>query len=288
MTYISKFNSAATALALALSIQVMPVSASSAIWQTEQYRSDKQYTVYCGAALLCDITLEPGERINAGLGSLAQMWDSQEVVAGENPSTAHLVLKPYKAGLRENVIISTNRRIYRLYIVSTTSESPTYVQFLFNQERHIWKSHTQRVATTSDTYQYLRLRAQHHRMGTPQKLSELDRACTSIQQTGWNTDRTPSAFVPRKVCQSTDHTYIAMPMGPMETNDLPIPSANTPDGDRPVEYRYDPKNRVFVIDGTGTDYVLIANTGRHQTRLRIQRNDTQAQPHRRKRHHHGN
>lgn len=271
------------AITFALSLRALPAFSADADWQTAQYHANEQVTIYCGAVLLCDITLEQGEHVNAGLGSLANLWDNQLISEGEHPATTHLVLKPYRAGLRENALVTTNRRIYRLYLVSTNSDHPTYMRFLFTDEERAREHHTQRMREIAAADLQRRWRQQLLRKFVPPPISELDRACASLQQPGWRMDHTPPEFMPRQVCESIDHTFIALPLGATQPIDLPIPFLLTPDGDRPVNYRYDARSRVFVIDGTATDYVLIATSGRHHIRLRIQRIEAQAQRKRRRR-----
>jgi hypothetical protein len=269
-------------IGFSFSLLALPALAADADWQMVEYHANEQVTIYCGAVLLCDVTLEPGEHINAGLGSLAQLWDNQLIYEGEHPATPHLVLKPYRSGLRENVLVTTNHRIYRLYFVSTDSNRPTYMRFLFTDEEHAREHHAQRMREIAVADRQRRMREQRSRKFVPPKISELDQACVSMPQPGWRMDHTPPEFTPRQVCESIDHTFIALPLGATQPTDLPIPFLLTPDGDRPVNYRFDVRSRVFIIDGTATDYVLIATSGRNHIRLRIQRIEVQAQRKRRR------
>jgi hypothetical protein len=60
-----------------------------------------------------------------------------------------------------------------------------------------------------------------------------------------------------------------------QTTDLPVPLMVTNEGDRPVNYRYDANDRVFVIDGTASEYVLVIGSGRKAIRMRVQRIESQ-------------
>jgi len=104
-------------------------------------------------------------------------------------------------------------------------------------------------------------------------IATLEQACSSAAQPSWRMDAAPAEYHPRQVCQSSDHTFIALPLTSTQPSDLPVPLAVTHDGDRPVNYRYDATARVFVLDGTASEYALIATAGRHSIRMRVQRVD---------------
>jgi hypothetical protein len=248
--------------------------AADATWQSVQYHPFRQVSVNCGVALLCEIELQPGERVRDGLGSLVQLWDNHLVYEGANPETPHLVVKPDRPGLRENVVITTSRRVYRLFLISTASESPTYVHFRFDEEEHERDVHLAHMRAQQWAHERAqRIAARPIPRATP--VATLDQACASRPQPVFRTDIEPAQFHPRHVCQSTDHTFIGLPESATQPTDLPVPLAVTADGDRPVNYRYDAASRVFVIDGAAPEYALVAMEGRRAVRVRVQRVDVE-------------
>jgi hypothetical protein len=288
----ARISTAATAFALALSLQATPALADDgADHPSEQFHAGKQNIISCGAFLQCDIQIQPGEQINETGESLLKIFDAKifhDPSGGQE--TRHLAIKPKQPGQRETVFFTTNRRMYHLLIVSTTSKRPTFFMFSYGDEERAKERHARHVREIAETYRIQRYR--HSRKVESSTVSILDQACNSMPQAQWRMDRTPGEFVPRKICQSRDHTYVAMPVGPMQSNDLPVPQLNTSDGDRPVNSHFDERERVFVIDGTAQNYVLKGTRGRKEVRLRIQRDDQPAQPQQqskqgRRRHHHG-
>ncbi|GAC1501973.1 MAG: hypothetical protein NVS1B2_27270 [Vulcanimicrobiaceae bacterium] len=230
-----------------------------AYWRTVQYRTDEQVSVSCAAALLCEIRLQPGEKVRAGFGALSDLWESHLTFSGA-ANEPHLVLKPRDPGLRENVIVTTNRRTYRLFLRSTASATPTYLTFRFDDEERALARHAQRMQA--------REVAVHP---TPRPIVTLEDACAAMPQAGWRMDPNPAMFHPRQICQTPDHTFIALPLTATAPSDLPVPLAASPDGDHPVNYRYDAATRVFAIDGAQNEYALVATAGRNTVRLRVQR-----------------
>lgn len=239
----------------------------AAHWSTVQYHENEQVTIACGVELLCEIDLQPGERVRDGMASLASMWDNHVVFSGDGPTTMqHIIVKPATVGLHENVILTTSRRVYHLFISSTSTTHPTYVAFRFDEDdaarrRHLAHMHANELARAAA--------AAPNPTVTP--IVTVEQACASMKQGAWRIDPTPAEYHPRMICQSDDHTFIALPSTATQPFDLPVPLAVTADGDRPVNYRYDATARVFVLDGTAAEYAMVATQGRHAMRMRMQR-----------------
>ena len=263
----------ALAAAALFAVPLLPARAAGefsefkANWWTVQYHEREQVAIACGVGLLCEIDLQQGERVRDGMGSLAAMWDNHVVFSGDGASsTQHIIVKPAAVGLHENVILTTSRRVYRLLLSSTSTTHPTYMAFRFDEDDAARRRH------------FLRMRANDLArvaamaplpMATP--IVTIEQSCTSMKQSMWRLDPTPAEYHPRLVCQSSDHTFIALPSTATQPSDLPVPIAVTSDGDRPVNYRYDATARVFVLDGTSAEYALVATQGRRSIRMRLQR-----------------
>ena len=112
-----------------LYVAATPAGAADATWRTVQYHAHQEVTIDCAAALLCEIELQPGERVRDVLGSEVPLWEHNLVYSGDRISTPHLSVKPDSAALYENVLLTTTRRTYRLYLNSTKSTSTMHVIF---------------------------------------------------------------------------------------------------------------------------------------------------------------
>ena len=87
-----------------------------------------QPTVTCKAMALCDIALEPGEKLSGDHAlSMADTdrWSAQRIDEGEGESQIqHVVLKPNDdIPLATDLIIGTNRRIYHIHVVSGAKQT---------------------------------------------------------------------------------------------------------------------------------------------------------------------
>lgn len=260
------------ALTLLTAGAAVPARAQSATWRVVEFHADQQVSVDCGVGLLCEIRLQPGERVRGGLGSLVELWDNHLVYDGTSPETPHLVVKPESTGLHENVLITTSRRVYHLFLNSTNSTSPTYLRFVYGDQERAEAHHAARLREIA-----ARRERAARPVPTARPITTIEQACASIRQPKWTADSSPAEFRPRAICESTDHTFVALPLGKTEPTDLPVPFAETADGERPVNYRYDAASRVFTIDGTAPSYVLLATAGKHSVRMRIARVDVRAE-----------
>ncbi len=87
-----------------------------------------QPVVTCKAMALCDIALEPGEKMSGEHAlSMAdpQRWYAHRIDEGEGESQIqHVVLKPNDdLPLATDIIIGTNRRIYHIHVVSGAKQT---------------------------------------------------------------------------------------------------------------------------------------------------------------------
>jgi len=264
-----RLGAACAALLLAGAAHAGPARAQSATWRVVQYHSDQQVSIDCGVGLLCEIRLQAGEHVRGGLGSLVQLWDNHVIYDGTNPETPHLVVKPAMPNLHENVLLTTSKRVYRLFLNSTNSTNPTYVRFAFDDQRRAEAHHASRLLAMARAH----ARAIATPVPTATPVTTVDQACSSMRQAKWTADPGPAEYRPRLVCQSTNHTFVALPQSTTEPTDLPVPYALTRDGDRPVNYRYDAGSRVFTIDGTAPAYALLATAGKRAIRIRLLRDE---------------
>ncbi len=90
------------------------------------------HSIVCAVLELCDISLEPGERIrNAQIGDSAR-WSVDSAVSGSPQGPVqHLVVKPLDSGLRTSLVVTTDRRAYHLRLKSSASEFMPAVRFTY-------------------------------------------------------------------------------------------------------------------------------------------------------------
>lgn len=107
-----------------------------------------------------DIELEPGEVVNSiNLGDTAR-WNVEPAVTGMgSQQIQHVIVKPLDIGLKTNLIISTDRRGYRIELTSTANQYYPHVSFsypekllaAFEAQRMIEKQEKEKQSITTDT-----------------------------------------------------------------------------------------------------------------------------------------
>ena len=96
-----------------------------------EYKPDSLFRVNVQMGYVTDIALKPGESVTyLGAGD-TKRWLIDQASVG---STSHIYIKPLAKGISTNMIINTNQRTYRLYLVSVTSNYTPIVEFSFPDE----------------------------------------------------------------------------------------------------------------------------------------------------------
>lgn len=85
--------------------------------------------IVCAPLHVCDIALSPGEIVNPPLENGDPRWIVNPGISGSGFNrVTHLFIKPTDAGLNSNLIVSTNKRVLSLRLVSRTGAYMPLVQ----------------------------------------------------------------------------------------------------------------------------------------------------------------
>jgi type IV secretion system protein VirB9 len=76
-------------------------------------------TIIAAPMRVCDVELQPGEAVNEIVVGDSARWMVVSGNAGSGPSSAvHLFIKPVDSGLETSAVVTTDRRVYHLRLVS--------------------------------------------------------------------------------------------------------------------------------------------------------------------------
>ncbi len=90
------------------------------------------YRVYTAPGHITDIALEPGEALTAVAAGDTVRWIVGDTTSGKGPARqVHILLKPSAAGLSTNLVITTDRRIYRLEAEATARTAMVAVSWTY-------------------------------------------------------------------------------------------------------------------------------------------------------------
>lgn len=95
------------------------------------YKPDSLFQVNAQTGFVSDIQLKPGEKISyIGAGD-TKRWLIDRAMVG---NSEHIYIKPLAPGIQTNMIINTDARSYRFYLVSVAENYTPIVQFDFPDE----------------------------------------------------------------------------------------------------------------------------------------------------------
>ncbi len=198
--------------------------------------------VVCQPLFVCDIVLDPGETILSMATGDSVRWLLSSATSGPDGDTPHVLVKPTDYDLRTNLIITTNRRVCYVILVSTKHDYQYNARFYYpvGSVAHI-------AATDGSGSAGLRV--------DPARLDY------SYRMHG------ERSFMPIHVMNDGAHTYIEMPVG---IQDMPVVFVIGNDGsDTIVNYRF--RGRSFIVDGVPSRIALVQGSGRGQRRVIIER-----------------
>lgn len=91
--------------------------------------------IVCSPMRLCDIKLQAGEQINAVHAGDTTRWLIEPAIEGNgNTEVQHIIIKPSDVGLETNIIVTTNRRVYHVDLVSSASKNIPKITFTYPEE----------------------------------------------------------------------------------------------------------------------------------------------------------
>jgi P-type conjugative transfer protein TrbG len=93
------------------------------------------YRLYAAPEQVTDITLQPGETLSSVSSGDTVRWVVGDTTSGSGVAKrAHVLVKPFAAGLKTNLVIMTDRRSYHLVLESTDRTSMAAISWTYPQD----------------------------------------------------------------------------------------------------------------------------------------------------------
>ena len=103
--------------------------------QVYPYTAGALYQLYTAPEQVSDIALQPGEGIIAVSAGDTVRWIIGDTVSGSGAAErVHVLVKPIAEGLRTNLVITTDRRVYHLELQSTPETYMASVSWHYPQD----------------------------------------------------------------------------------------------------------------------------------------------------------
>jgi P-type conjugative transfer protein TrbG len=208
------------------------------------------------------ITLENGENVtNVSTGDPLR-WSYSLAYAGTGKDRqAHVMVKPLEANISTNMVITTDKRMYTLKLVSTNSD-----KYLRNVK--FW--YTDEIQQYWDNYNAHAV-GQEGSGSDPQSIIQLPNIHLGQLNFKYKIN-TPFFSSPRwtpiRAFDDGTHSYIEFPAN-IDTGDLPaLFVVNSADGTKEL-VNYHVKKPYFIIDKIFKEAALILGVGHSQTKVSI-------------------
>lgn len=211
-------------------------------------------TILAAPMQVCDVELQVGETVHEIVVGDSARWmvDSGSVGSGAS-AAAHLFIKPVDAGLESSAVITTDRRVYHLRLVSQRSGHTPYVGFLYSESLKQQASWKQAREAKEKEWQSTTVN------GKSVDLSALNFNYEVKGKARWK---------PERVYDDGRQTFIRLPEG-SKSGEMPVLLVRKGKQDVLVNYRV--KDSAMIVDGLFERIALIIGVGGDQEKVEIVR-----------------
>jgi type IV secretion system protein TrbG len=103
--------------------------------QVYPYSEGVVYRLYTAPERVSDIALQPGETLVSVAAGDTARWTVGDTSSGAGAGKrTHILVKPFAPGLRTNLVIATDRRIYHLQLESTPATAMAAISWTYPQD----------------------------------------------------------------------------------------------------------------------------------------------------------
>jgi P-type conjugative transfer protein TrbG len=219
----------------------------------------QQPTIVCSPLNICDLALQPGEKITGNLNIGDPRWRPSPSLSGHpGNQTVHIALKPTDVGLETNLMITTDRRTYHIQLKSDRTRYMPTVSFIYPQAAQAkWAAIKNRQyqdkekATLPENHEYL---------------GNLSFAYAIDGDVSWK---------PLRVYNDGKKTIIDLPKT-LEQKEAPVLMMVTKEGgwfsdDKTAMVNYRVQHDRYIVDAVFDKAILIAGVGEGQQKVTITR-----------------
>lgn len=207
-------------------------------------------TILASPMQVCDVELQAGEKVNEVIVGDSARWMVESGTAG---STTHLFIKPVDAGLETTAVVTTDRRVYHLRLVSQRSGHTPYVGFVYADEMKMRLSEQRNAQEKEKVW----------------NTTTVNGKAVDINSLNFNYNVKGSAsWKPQRVFDDGTKIYIHLPE---KIAEMPVLLAKKGKENVLVNYRTD-KN-TMIVDGIFDELALLLGVGRSREEIRISRRE---------------
>jgi type IV secretion system protein VirB9 len=226
--------------------------------------------VICAPLQVCDVELQPGELVRSVQVGDSVRWSIEPAVTGVPPfEVQHVIVKPADVGLRSSLVVTTNRRTYRMKLTSDRQQYMASVSFAYPQDAQARWTELARPQG-AEKNRPRRSNAVHEQAGTAVRTDVLRALSFNYVLEG---DDPP--WKPVRVYNDGLQTVIEMPFAMRQTEAPTLLIVRAEGGlftsDDVVQVNFHTEGTRYLVDMVFDVADLIAGVGSGQQRVRIRR-----------------
>lgn len=227
----------------------------------EQFAFDSSSQPIIGASPfeLTVITLEPGENVTNVSSGDPGRWSYSMAISGQSKlKQAHIMITPKLPNISTDFVITTDKRMYTLKMVSSMGKFIKDVRFWYPEElQAFWDNYN---ASQNAQESFVDSTSQQPNIALNSINFDYAISCSFFNSPSWK---------PVRVFDDGVHTFIQFPSN-ISSIDLPALFIVNGSSQELVNYRF--KLPYFVVDKIFKEAVLIIGVGTNQTKVTITNN----------------
>lgn len=209
-------------------------------------------TIVAAPMQVCDVELQAGETVHEIVVGDSSRWMVDSGTAGSGPgATAHLFIKPVDSGLESSAVVTTDRRVYHLRLVSQRSGHTPYVGFLYSEglkQQAAWRQARE---------------TKEREWGS----TSVDGKTTDLSALNFNYEvKGKAKWKPERVYDDGQQTFIRLPEK-SASGEMPVLLVRKGKQDVLVNYRV--KDSAMIVDGLFDRIALIIGVGGDQEKVEV-------------------
>jgi type IV secretion system protein TrbG len=219
-----------------------------------------QPSIVCAVLQVCDVELQPGERVNKiHLGNEAR-WTVEPALAGTGANEVeHLIIKPFDSGIETSLIVTTDRRTYYLRLRSHRTLYMPRLAFIYPEDAMAKGEEIRKAQDRNHSRKIL--------PATSKYLGDLD--------FDYLIEGSSTSWKPVRVYNDGVKTIIQMP-STFSQADAPILLVVKKDGgiftdEESVQVNYRLQGNCYIMDTIFEKAILVAGVGSTQDRVTIRK-----------------
>ena len=222
---------------------------------------ERQPILYCKPLRVCDIQLQAGESVfNIALGD-SERWIASKMESGPaDGREPHVIVKPTEFDISTNLVITTDRRVYHVGLISTQEEKGGYfrsVRFYYPQET------VQRWADATASVR------EGVRKDREREVARLPLVNPEGLHFGYRIEGDRVPWRPVQAFDDGTRVFIQMPDA-MRVTEAPAVFVRA-DGQDQALVNYRLRGRYFVVDKLFSQAVMVLGVGGNQKRITVTR-----------------